>query len=325
MCLYNAASKQYKHIAYTDKFSFTITNLSPNTKYQIAVREYYVTDIDNRYIFGEYSDILSVYTSPKTPTLKKASYAKTGRINVKWSKVSNAKGYILQYSTSKSFAEKNTCTIVISDKSKKERTISNLFAKTYYIRICSYQSVSGRKYCSQWSKTKSVKVKKGVSLKAAINGTKTDLTGRNEIKNLTKNGVDIKKYKTTYDRLKAIYNWHAKHYQDFEHCLACNSNFASCVNALYADKKKYDDFIWISADGFKNRDGSVVMHKWCVLYVNGTHFIFDPRLQGYTGNYKGDLYFGKTKSSSIGKKYVFDYWYSHWRAGYKSSDAIITN
>ena len=324
--LYDAAANEYHPVGTTTEIEYTIYNLNPNTKYQIAVREYsyYNKDQDIRH-YGEYSELLTVYTSANAPALKKATYKKPGKIVVKWKKASNVGGYILQYSTSKKFAEPNTCTVLISGTSKAEKTISGLFAKTYYVRLGTYQSDGDKKFCSKWSKVIPVKIKKGASLKAAINSTKTDLSGRKAIKAYTGNGVDIKKYKTTYDRLKAIYNWHAKHYKDFANCLECNGHFGMCVDALYGNSKQYDDFIWISADRFKNNSGSVVMHKWCVIYINGDQRIFDPRMQGYTKDYKGNHYFGITPKSANGKKYLFDYWFYHFRYGYKSSSYIITN
>ena len=325
VCFYNPSTKEYTHIANTRNASYKIKNLKPDTVYRIAVREYQeYKDYDTSpYLYGNFSKTLTVRTAPKAVSLKKATYKKSGKIELGWSKVQNVSGYLIQYSTSKSFAEKNTCTLVITDNSYVKKTVNGLFATTYYIRMCSYRTAGGRKFCSKWGGVKTVKVKKGVSLKAAINSTKTDLSGRNNIKSLTNNGVDIKKYSTTYDRFKAIYNWHAKNYKKFDNCVECNGSFADCVNSLYAGKKKYDDFIWLASDRLKS-NGKVVQHKWCVIYINGVHLIFDPRLQGYTGNYTGTQYFGKTKGSATGKKYIFDEWYMHFRYGYKKCGSIIT-
>ena len=325
VCRYDSTEKKYIHIAYTENTTYTVKNLKKNTKYKFAVREYYeyVYPDKTEKRFGDFSDKLSAYTSTKAPKLSKASYISQGKIKAKWKKSSGIKGYILQYSTSKKFSEKQTCSVVISDETKKEKEIKGLFEKTYYVRLCSYVSTAGRKFCSEWSEVKTVEVKKGISLKTAINSVKTDLSGRKAIKNYTENGVDIKKYKTTYDRMRAIFKWHAKHFKDFANCVECNANFASCVDALYGDKKKFDSFIWLAADSFKNSNGTVVQHKWCVLFVNGVQFIFDPRLQGYTGDFDGTLYFGKTKNSQIGKKYQFDFWYGFWRYGYNNSDELI--
>lgn len=253
------------------------------------------------------------FIKPKANKMSSVKYNSKGKITAKWSKNTTAKGYILQYSTSSKFVEKNTCTIIISKNSTTSKSITNLPAKKYYVRVAPYITDSGNKYRAKWSNVKSVTVKKGVSFKTMINATKTTTNGRAKIKKLTNNGVDIAKYKTTYDRIKAIYNWHAKHYKDFAHCLACNASFNDCLFALYDNQKAYDSFLWIGCDRFKNRDGSVVQHKWAVVYLQGVPYIFDPRLQGYTGNYTGDLYFGIPSSSSIAKKYLFDGWYESWK------------
>ncbi|MCC8073323.1 MAG: fibronectin type III domain-containing protein [Clostridiales bacterium] len=315
---YNSSTKKYTLVKNTTSNSYKLSDLKTGTKYSYAVKAY--IEVYGKKYYGSYSKVLYFYTSPKSTSLTKASYSSKGKIALKWKKVSDAKGYIIQYSTSKNFSNSGrTCTVFVSDNSTTSKTIGGLAKKTYYVRICSYKTTQGTRYCSKWSSVKTVKVKEGLSLKSMINYTKTTLDGRSQIKALTNNGVDIKKYSTTYDRFKAIYNWHAKHYKDFANCLDCNTNFNNCIAALYSGKKDYDVFILLAADNFQNNDGSVVMHKWSVIYISGVPYIFDPRLQGYTGNYTGTTYFGVTSSSTVGKKYLFDYWYYVWGAPERST------
>lgn len=92
----------------------------------------------------------------KTPTLKSARNSASSTVKLTYTKVSNAKGYQIQYSTNKKFtspkyvtAKKNSATI---KKMKK--------GKTYFFRVRAYRTISGKRYWGAWSNVKSVKVRK---------------------------------------------------------------------------------------------------------------------------------------------------------------------
>lgn len=264
---------------------------------------------------GNYSGTVNKYykIKPTPTTLSSVKYKTTGKANVVWKKNTTGTGYVIQYSTSSKFAKRNTCNIFVTDAKTTSKVLSSLPSKTYYVRIATYKSLGKEKYISKWSSSKKVTIKKGVSLKTMINATKTDLTGRNDILALTNNAVDIKKYSTTYDRFRAIYVWHSKNGLKFANCMECNMNFNDCLFCLYQGHKAYDQFIWLAAGSFKNSNGSVVIHKWSVISIQGVPLIFDPRLQSYTKNYTGTDYFGISSSSRIGKKYLFDGWMFYWQ------------
>ena len=315
------ADGSYTLLGTTNETGYTVTNLAPATTYRFAVRKYAVA-LDVK-CDGILCEPCTISTTPKAVKLKSVKYVSKGKIKVTWQKSAKAVGYAVQYSTGKKFDARTTNTVLVKGAGKTSTTISALAKKQYYVRVAPYAANDINKYCAPWSNTKSVKVKQGVSLKTMINHTKTDLSGRKAIKALTKNGVDIKKYKTTYDRVQAIYFWHAKHGLEFEHCLACNANFNDCIDALYGNKKAYDSFIWIAAGAFKNKSGSESIHKWSVLYYQGVPYIFDPRLQSYTKDYKGTMYFGIPKSNALTKRYLFDGWYIYWRNGHTAENSIL--
>ncbi len=309
---YNASTKKYTHLAYAkgDAFGCTIKNLKKNTKYVLAVRGY--INANGKKYYGKYSKTFSSRTSPTETTLSGVKYVSAGKMKVSWKKVSGVSGYVIKYSPSSSFKNRATiCTAVVSGDSKTSKTLSGLAKKKYYVKVCTYKTTDGKRYLSDYSRTKSVTIKKGVSVKSMLNAVSSDTSGKKEIKKATDNGVDISKYKTTYDRFKAIYNWHSKHNTAYGwNCVGCNSNFIYCLEVLFENSnKKYDEFIALAAGKFKNSNGSKVQHKWAVIYLAGVPYIFDPRLQGYTSNKTGTTYFGVTKGSSVGKKYLFDYWY----------------
>lgn len=77
---------------------------------------------------------------------------------VSWAKRSNAQGYVIQYSTSKSFPAKTTKSVTVKSGTKK--TVKSLKAKKkYYIRIRAYKTVNDKKYYSKWSSKTTVKTK----------------------------------------------------------------------------------------------------------------------------------------------------------------------
>jgi len=81
VCTYNASTKQYTHLAYTANTEYTLKNLKKDSKYVIAVREY--IDVNGERRFSDYSQKLTALTSPKAPTLNKATYKSKGKINVR--------------------------------------------------------------------------------------------------------------------------------------------------------------------------------------------------------------------------------------------------
>ncbi len=291
-----------------DYYEYTLRNLKAATYYSFKIR-YYQIEYGVKY-YGNTSGVYAFATAPEATALLSAKYVKKGKIKVKWKKAVGATGYLVQYSTSKKFKSGYTDTVDLKSN-KSTYTVGGLAKAKYYFRILPYKTAGKNEpSVASASNVKTAKVKKGCTLKQTINYTKTGLSGRKRIKRLTKNGVDIKKYKSTYSRIKAIYNWHAKHYKDFSNCLECNSHFNDCIYALYDGVKYQDGYVTIAAGRFKNLSGSTPIHKWSVLFFAGKPYIFDPRMQGYTGNFKGNTYFGIPFGSKAAKKrYIFEGWF----------------
>lgn len=96
--------------------------------------------------------------APKTPTIKKIVTNGNKKAEVTWKKVSGVTQYELQYSTNKKF-KKDVVTKTYGS-SKKSAKISKLKSKKkYFVRMRCYVKSNGVKVYSEWSKTKSVKVK----------------------------------------------------------------------------------------------------------------------------------------------------------------------
>ncbi|MDD7114335.1 MAG: fibronectin type III domain-containing protein, partial [Lachnospiraceae bacterium] len=96
---------------------------------------------------------------PKGSSIKSLK-AGSKKFTVKWTKQARqTTGYQLQYSTNSKFTKVKTVTI--GKNSTVSKAISKLAGrKKYYVRIRTYTTVTGRKYYSAWSKTKSVVTKK---------------------------------------------------------------------------------------------------------------------------------------------------------------------
>lgn len=109
---------------------------------------------------GKYSGSKTLYFEilPKKTSVSKVTAAKKS-LKVKIKKQSKqVTGYKIQYSTSSKFKSAKTKTI----KSYKttSATIKQLKAKkTYYVRVCTYKTVNGKKYYSDWSKAVKKKTK----------------------------------------------------------------------------------------------------------------------------------------------------------------------
>lgn len=81
---------------------------------------------------------------------------------VKWKKQKkNISGYQVQYSTSKKFKKKATVIKTVKKKSATRLKVTKLKpGKKYYVRVRTYKTVKGIKYCSKWSKSKKVTAQK---------------------------------------------------------------------------------------------------------------------------------------------------------------------
>ena len=127
---------------------------------------------DEHYLINKYGDVLRENTEAnfgivnmKITTLKKTSISKLTNVKgkkakVSYKKVANAKGYEVQYSTSKKFSQnvktKNAGT-------KTSVTLSKLTKKkTYYVRVRAYiiDGNGQKELVSAWSTTKKVTIKK---------------------------------------------------------------------------------------------------------------------------------------------------------------------
>jgi hypothetical protein len=109
---------------------------------------------------GDYSGTKNLYYTINPPKTSVSSLtAGKKSLKVKLNKQSSqTSGYEIQYSTSKSF--KSAKVKKISSYKTTTTTLKSLSAKkTYYVRVRTYKTVSGKKYYSSWSSYKYKKTK----------------------------------------------------------------------------------------------------------------------------------------------------------------------
>ena len=96
---------------------------------------------------------------PTKTKFTSATNVATRKMALTWVKRTNATGYIIQYSTSSTFADAKT--VRIDKYTTVSTTIGNLVkGKKYYVRIKTFRTVSGTKYYSGWSDVMSVTITK---------------------------------------------------------------------------------------------------------------------------------------------------------------------
>ena len=103
---------------------------------------------------------ITVTVNPSGTSLTKCTNIKKRKADIRWKKNSYVTGYEIQYCTSKTF-KRGVKKKVITKSSTTKYTAAGLASKkTYYVRIRTYKTVSGKKYYSSWSRLKAVKITK---------------------------------------------------------------------------------------------------------------------------------------------------------------------
>ena len=102
---------------------------------------------------------VNITIRPKANTIKTVKALGNGKIKISFNKAADTSGYQIRYSTNKNFTTSATKTVRVSSGSAS-KTISKLKKnKKYYVSIRNYHIIGRKVYYSNWSSTKSVKVK----------------------------------------------------------------------------------------------------------------------------------------------------------------------
>ncbi len=135
------------------------------------IEDYEDTDVANGegygYIMRSYVDSSQSENSVPEYTcflskvsIKSVKSMASKKLTVKWSTNDKASGYQIRISTTKSFTKTTTEMIKAASKTKTTKTIGNLKGrKKYFVQARAYRSYNGEIYYSEWSNSKSLKVK----------------------------------------------------------------------------------------------------------------------------------------------------------------------
>ena len=100
---------------------------------------------------------ITVTVKPQNTDGITAKSSKKGQAKISWKPVKSISGYQIQYSTSANMKKAKSVNVKSSAKNITVKKLSS--KKKYFIRIRTYKTIKGKKYYSNWSKVKTVKVR----------------------------------------------------------------------------------------------------------------------------------------------------------------------
>ncbi len=154
---YNSKTKRYEKFKNTTDTTLKISKLKAGTVYKFKVIAF--TKVNEKTIWGKYSDVLETATKTKTPVLSKLS-AGSKQFTATWKSVSGATGYQVLYSTSSKFTSDTIKKVTIKGAKATKATVKKLKkSKKYYVKVRAYKSVNGKKIYSSYSSVKNLKTK----------------------------------------------------------------------------------------------------------------------------------------------------------------------
>ena len=111
---------------------------------------------------GKYTGTISrtFMIIPKGTKIRSVTSPAAKKMKVTWAKqASRTSGYQIQYGRDRQF-KKGTPMVTVGSNKTVSRTIGGLKSGAYiYVRIRTYKTVSGNKYCSSWSEVRKVRVR----------------------------------------------------------------------------------------------------------------------------------------------------------------------
>lgn len=130
----------------------------------VTIKGYGVTDITitaaETDAYHKAQKTIRLTVKPKKMTLSSVKSQKKKTATVKWKKDKNASGYRIECATDKKFKKNRVKTIVRRNKTVTATVKKLKPGKKYYVRICAYVESGDANVQGDWSKAKTVKVKK---------------------------------------------------------------------------------------------------------------------------------------------------------------------
>lgn len=155
--IYRSTSKTgtYKKVGSTTSTTYTDKGLTKGKTYYYKVASY--VSSDGKQVLSNYSSVVSVKAAAPAPSTITAKKAKAGVAKITWGKSNGASGYEVYMATSAN--GKYTKISTVSKPTTLSCTKSGLTkGKTYYFKVRTYTTVSGKKIYSDYTKVVKVKV-----------------------------------------------------------------------------------------------------------------------------------------------------------------------
>ena len=141
----------------SDNFSKVITGLKNGQTYYVKVQSYQTINDTTYWSTWSTAQSIKITQTPyKTPITKLSTYIGS-HIKVDWTKTAGASGYHIKYADNSSMTGAKE--VMVKGNSTFTKTLTGLKnGKTYYVKIQTYRTVSGKTYWSSWSDAKSIMV-----------------------------------------------------------------------------------------------------------------------------------------------------------------------
>jgi hypothetical protein len=147
----------YEKIATVTKKSYEDTDLSNNATVKYKIYAHYTGSSGQTSKSKASAAVKTVYI--KAPSLKSAASTASGSITVKYSQNKKATGYEIQYSTDKTFKTGAKTLLIVTNDTISWKITGLKKKKTYYVRVRTYRTSSGKKSYSTWSSSLKCKTK----------------------------------------------------------------------------------------------------------------------------------------------------------------------
>ena len=137
--------------------SIVITGLKDGKTYYVKVQSYQKIHDTTYWTNWSVAQSIKITQAPDKTNISKLSTYIGSHIKVDWPKAAGASGYHIKYADNSSMA--NAKEVFVKGNSTVTKTLTGLKnGKTYYVKIQTYRTVSGKTYWSSWSNAKSIKV-----------------------------------------------------------------------------------------------------------------------------------------------------------------------
>lgn len=110
--------------------------------------------------YSQAQTTVKLTVKPKKVTVSFVKSIKKKTATVKWKKDNKASGYLVEFATDSKFKKNKVCTTVNKNKTLSATVKKLKPGKKYYVRVCAYAKSGKTKVQGDWSKVKTVKVKK---------------------------------------------------------------------------------------------------------------------------------------------------------------------